>query len=257
MIGYKGFDKNMQCRGFQFEEGKEFVHEGDVKLCEEGFHFCENPLDIFTYYSPADSKIAEVVAEEVSPETESDSNRVCKKISIKGFLSLHTVVDLSVKFIFTKVDWKNAKESSTGDYSAATNTGYQSAATNTGKQSAAMNTGYQSAATNTGNRSAATNTGDYSAATNTGDLSTATNTGDYSAATNTGDYSASIVEGEESIAISLGIGGKAKASLCSFIVLAEWKGGHRVSVKSIQVDGESIKADTFYSLVDGLFIEVK
>jgi len=305
MKGYKGFDKDMKCRGMQFEVGKTYEHEGDVELCKRGFHFCENPLDIFNYYPPADSKFAEIEAEGVSPETELDSKRVSKKLTVKGFISTQAMVKLSVDFIFSKVDWKNNKESNTGDYSAATNTGirsaatntgtqsvatntgtqsaatntgYQSVATNTGTQSAATNTGIRSAATNTGIRSAATNTGIRSAATNTGIRSAATNTGDYSAAANTGDYSAATstgigsaatntgirsaatntgirsaasVEGVESVAISIGIEGKAKASLGSFIVLAEWKDGHRISVKSALVDGKKIKADTFYTLKRG------
>ena len=149
----------------------------------------------------------------------------------------------------------------TGDQSAATNTGNRSAATNTGYQSAATNTGDQSAATNTGNRSAATNTGDQSAATNTGDQSAATNTGYRSAATNTGDWSAAAVEGRESFAIATGIEGMAKGSLGCYIAVAEYEeteDGYRlIDFKSHIVDGETIKADTFYMLKNGEFMEVK
>lgn len=104
---------------------------------------------------------------------------------------------------------------------------------------------------NTGNRSAATNTGDYSAATNTGNRSSATNTGDYSSAN---------VEGLESVAISVGIGGKAKGAKGCFLVLAEWEqnnieGRHRKNVKAVKVDGKKIKEDTFYILKDGRFEE--
>jgi len=237
MKGYKGFNKDMKCRGMQFEVGKTYEYEGDIKLCEKGFHFCENPLDIFNYYSPAGSRFAEIEAGGVSNETENDSKRCSKKLTVKGLVSLQAMVKRSVEFIFSRVDWKNAEENNTGDQSAATNTGYYSAATNTGDYSAATNTGDRSAATNTGHRSAATNTGDDSAA------------------TNTGDRSAASVEGKESVAISVGRGSKAKASLSSFIVLAEWKEGHRVSVKSVQVDGKKIKADTFYTLKRGKFVK--
>ena len=158
----------------------------------------------------------------------------------------------------------------TGDWSAATNTGNWSVATNTGDWSVATNTGYQSAATNTGDWSAATNTGDWSAATNTGNWSVATNTGDWSvatntgyqsAATNTGDWSVAAVEGKESFAIATGIEGKAKGSLGCYIAVAEYEktedGYHLVDFKSHIVDGETIKADTFYMLKNGEFVEVE
>ena len=274
MIGYKGFDKDFKCRDMQYEVGKTYI-EKEAKLCKKGLHFCENPLDVFTYYSPNDGKFAEIEADDVSPETGDDSKRVAKKLTVKTEINLFKLVKLGVEYIKTQIDWDNNKESNTGDYSAATNTGDRSAATNTGDysaatntgdRSAATNTGYRSAATNTGNRSAATNTGYYSAATNTGDYSAATNTGYYSAATNTGDYSAATntgyrsavtVDGKESVAISLGASGYAKGAIGCWIVLAEWdtKSGHRVDVKSFYVDGEKVKANTFYILRNGELVE--
>ena len=156
-------------------------------------------------------------------------------------------------------DWSAA--TNTGDWSAATNTGDWSAATNTGNQSAATNTGNRSAATNTGDWSAATNTGNRSAATNTGYRSAATNTGDWSAATNTGDWSAAAVEGKESFAVATGIEGKAKGSLGCYIAVAEYEeteDGYRlIDFKSHIVDGETIKADTFYTLKNGEFVETE
>ena len=247
MIGYKGFDKDFKCRNMQYEVGKTYI-EKEAKLCEKGLHFCENPLDVFTYYSPNDGKFAEIEADDVSPETGDDSKRVAKKLTVKTEINLFKLVKLGVEYIKTQIDWDNNKESNTGDYSAATNTGYYSAATNTGYYSAATNTGDYSAATNTGNRSAATNTGNRSAA---------TNTGDYSAATNTGYRSAATVDGKESVAISLGASGYAKGAIGCWIVLAEWdtKSGHRVDVKSFYVDGEKVKANTFYILRNGELVE--
>ena len=79
MKAYKGFDKNMQCRGFQFEEGKTY-HEDEAELCEKGFHACENPLDVFCYYSPGKNSIyREVKLEDVSEERNSDDTKVCAK----------------------------------------------------------------------------------------------------------------------------------------------------------------------------------
>ena len=286
MKGYKGFNKDLKCRDKQYEIGETYEEE-KAKLCKEGLHFCEYPLDAFYYYPPSDSRYAEVEAEEVDDETGNDSKRACKKLSIKSELSIKGIIEASVKFILEKVDYNNKKESNTGDRSAATNTGDQSAATNTGWQSAAANTGALSAATNTGDHSAAANTGDRSAAANTGALSAATNTGgqsaaantgDYSAATNTGirsaatntgygsaatntgDYSAATVKGKNSIALSMGIEGKASGALGCYIVLAEWKqdkkGGWKIkTVETARVDGKRIKPDTFYILKDGKFVE--
>jgi hypothetical protein len=241
MNGYKGFDKNLQCRNKQFEIGKTYEEE-EAKLCDKGLHFVEYPLDAFGYYPPSDSRYAEIEAEDVTDEKDSDSKRVCKKLTIKGEMSIKGIIDASVKFILEKIDWGNKKETNTGDRSAATNTGDQSAATNTG---------YRSAATNTGDQSAATNTGDWSAATNTGDQSAATNTGFRSAAT---------VKGKNSVALSMGIEGKASGAIGCWLVLSEWKQNNAgdwyiKTVKTIKVDGKEIKADTFYTLKDGKFIE--
>ena len=297
MKAYKGFNEDLRCRDFQYEVGKEY-EENRAELCECGFHACENPIDVFNYYPPADSRYCEVELSDVADEESSDSKRCGKRIKINAEIGIKGIVDAFVKFTLNRVDWKKEKSNNTGDWSAATNTGNQSAATNTGYQSAATNTGdwsaatntgyqsaatntgYQSVATNTGNRSVATNTGYQSAATNTGDWSAATNTGYQSAATNTGyqsvatntgnrsvatntgNRSAATVEGKESIAIATGIKGRAKGAWGCYIVLAEWKRDERgkwhiMDVKSAKVDGENIKADTFYMLKNGEFKEVE
>jgi len=282
---FKGFDKDLKCRDFQYEIGKEYSEE-KADICNYGFHACEFPMDVFNYYPPSDSRYCEVELEANNQKSSDDSKRVGKKISVKAEIGIAGIIKAGVEYIKEQVNWEDDKATNTGNQSAATNTGYQSAATNTGYQSAATNTGnqsaatntgyqsaatntgyrsaatntgYQSAATNTGYRSAATNTGYQSAATNTGDQSAATNTGNQSAATNTGYRSAAIVEGKESIALATGIDSKAKGKIGCFIVLAEWKEidneYHIVDVKSAKVDGENIKEDTFYTLKDGKFVE--
>ena len=170
MIVYKGTDKDMKCRGFQFDLGKEYVEE-EAKLCEKGFHGCEYPLDVFGHYAPADSRFFVADLDGVTDEMQSDdTKRVGTKVTLRAEIGIPGIVKAAVEYIKER----------TGKTEDAT--GYQSAATNTGDQSAATNTGDQSAATNTGDWSAATNTGNWSAATNTGDRSAATNTGDQSAA---------------------------------------------------------------------------
>src|SRR3990167_8259888 len=270
--GFKAFGSDWKCNDFQFKVGDIFKTD-DVKMCEKGFYFCENGIDVFSYYNPASSKFAEVEGSGKIEKHDDDSKVACSEIHcseihIKAEVSLNALIGAGVKFILDKVDWTKKKESNTGYHSAATNTGYRSAATNTGDhsaatntgdQSAATNTGDQSAATNTGHRSTATNTGDQSAATNTGDQSAATNTGDQSAATNTGDRSAASVEGKQSIACGLGIENKVKGSLGCWLVLTkrEEKNYEWVinSVKSAKVDGKKIKADTWYILKAGKFVE--
>jgi hypothetical protein len=216
MKAYKGFDKELKCRDFQYEVGKEY-EETKADLCSCGFHACVNPLDVFNYYEPASSRYCEVEMDEVSPELRDDSKRCSKKIRIGVEIGIKGIVEAGVKFIMDKIDWANAKETNTGHQSAATNTGDRSAATNTGHRSAATNTGYQSAA---------------------------------------------VVEGKESVAIATGVESRAKGSLGCYIVLAEWyqdeaHDWHIKHVESAKVDGEKIKADTFYTLKNGEFVEVE
>ena len=231
---YKGFDKDLKCRGFAYEIGKDYEQDGKIKCCNNGFHACEFPLDIFNYYAPGgNSRYCTVTQSGVTDKKRGDSKVASSKIHIETEIGLDGIIKAGVKFILDKVNWNNQKESNTGD---------------------------RSAATNTGDRSAATNTGEYSAATNTGNYSAATNTGNRSAATNTGDRSAAKVSGKESIAIVTGKDSKAAGALGDWIVLTErgeWNGDTCPikEVKAFKVDGEKIKADTFYKLVDGEAVE--
>ena len=235
MKTYKGTNKNLKCRDFQYEIGKEYLIDGKpVKCTNSGFHSCENPFDVFGYYPPTDSRYFISEADgEIDKEENSDSKVASSKITLKAEVTLFDFLKLGVEYIKDRVDWKNTNQSDEE----------KSAATNTGDYSAATNTGNRSAATNTGNRSAATNTGDYSAATNTGFQSAAT------------------VEGKQSFACGLGIENKAKACLDSWIVLSEWKEADGnwiiVDCKTGKIDGVTLKPDTFYQLVGGKFIEVE
>ena len=260
ITGFKGFDKDLKCKDYQYEVGKEFEEEGKIEACSNGFHFCENPLDVLGYYPPYGEKGSSrycIVKGSGNIDRDGDDTKVaCSKLHISAEIGLKGIIEAGVKFILDKVNWKDNKKSNTGNRSAATNTGDRSAATNTGNRSAATNTGDQSAATNTGYQSAATNTGYQSAATNTGDRSAATNTGYQSAATNTGNRSAAEVTGKESIAIVTGKDSKAKGSIGCWIVLTErgeWDGNVYPikEVKAVRVDGEIIKPDTYYKLING------
>ena len=141
ILGFKGFDKDLKCRGFQYEIGKDYEQEGKVKCCERGFHFCDNPFDVFIYYSPSDSRYCEVEGEGNADKANDDSKVATSHIHISAEIGLNGLIKAGVKFILDKVNFKDAKSTNTGDCSAATNTGDYSAATVEGKESVAIVTG--------------------------------------------------------------------------------------------------------------------
>ncbi|ENI0256209.1 hypothetical protein ABXI36_000722 [Salmonella enterica] len=205
IVTFKGFNKDLKCRGFQFAIGETFHHDGKVEACGSGFHACECPFDVFSYYPPAESRYAETISFGITDSEEGGDTKIASSsITIKDELTLPQFIQRGIEWIWSKIDKSLEQQIMTGNQSAATNTGNRSAATNTGDWSAATNTGNRSAATNTGDWSAATNTGNLSAATNTGDRSAATNTGNLSAATNTGDRSAATNTGYQSAATNTG-----------------------------------------------------
>ncbi|EGS0857927.1 hypothetical protein I7T01_000773 [Salmonella enterica] len=258
IVTFKGFNKDLTCRDFQFAIGETFHHDGKVEACGSGFHACECPFDVFSYYPPAESRYAETISFGViDREEEGDTKIASASITIKAELTLPQFIQRGIEWIWSKIDKSLEQQIMTGDWSAATNTGNRSAATNTGDWSAATNTGDWSAATNTGDWSAATNTGDWSAATNTGNRSAATNTGNRSAATNTGDWSAAEVSGSQSVAASLGIEGKARASEGGAIVLCyRDEDGELIHIRASKVGENGIMPDIWYQLnEDGEFVE--
>ncbi|EAO2339851.1 hypothetical protein E2C58_11150 [Salmonella enterica] len=258
IVTFKGFNKELKCRDFQFEIGKTFHHDGKVEACGSGFHACEFPFDVFSYYPPAESRYAETISFGVTDrEEEGDTKIASASITIKAELTLPQFIQRGIEWIWSKIDKSLEQQIMSGNCSAATNTGNRSTATNTGNRSAATNTGDWSAATNTGNRSAATNTGNRSAATNTGDWSAATNTGNWSAATNTGNWSAAEVSGSQSVAAALGIEGKARASEGGAIVLCyRDKNGELIHIRASKVGENDIMPNTWYQLnEDGEFVE--
>ena len=332
--GFKGFNSDMTCRGFKYEEGKDYEEQGYISACNKGFHFCLYPLDVFGYYPPAYigmNKFHEVEGSgEMDVDTD-DTKIACSKIHIGAELSIKSIVDAAIKFTFSKCKWVEEKiatgnrgaasstgnqgaASATGDQGAASSTGnqgaasatgyqgaasatgYQGAASSTGDQGAASSTGYQGAASSTGYRGAASATGNQGAASATGDQGAASATGNRGAASSTGNQGAASASGyrgaasatgnqgaasstgyqgaasatgyqgaasatgKESIALAAGKDCKAKGALGCWIVLAErgeWDGNTYpiVSVKAFKVDGKSVKADTFYTLVNGEAVE--
>lgn len=212
---YKGFDKDLKCRNIQYEVGKDYEQDGNIKCCEKGFHACEFPYDVFSYYAPGkNSRYCTVTQSGKMDKKDGDSKVASSKIHIETEIGLGGIIKAGVKLIFDKVNWKDKKESNTGNYSAATNTGDRSAATNTGNQSVAVSMGGYSTAKVSGKDSVAVVTGrDSKAAGALGDWIVLTERYDWK-----WDYQIK-------------------------------------DVKAFKVDGEKIQPNTFYKLVDGEAVE--
>ena len=142
---FKGFDKDLKCRDFQYEIGKEYTEE-KANICNYGFHACEFPMDVFNYYPPSDSRYCEVELEANNQKSSDDSKRVGKKISVKAEIGIAGIIKAGVEYIKEQVNWEDDKATNTGYQSAATNTGNKSAAIVEGKESIALATGIKSKA---------------------------------------------------------------------------------------------------------------
>jgi hypothetical protein len=327
---YKAFDKDLSCRGFKYEVGKEYEETGDIKACEKGFHACPYPLDVFGYYAPAGSRFCEV--EQSGKIDGSESDKVCSsKIRIGAELDIRGLVKAAVSFVkercTNECNAEPGKPATAGDYGAATagdsgaatagnrgaaTAGYRGAAT--AGDSGAATAGYSGAAT-AGNRGAAT-AGDYGAAT-AGNRGAAT-AGDYGAATagdngaatagysgaatagyrgaatagnrgaatagncgaatagdsgaatagnrgaaTAGDYGAATARGKAStgsngLSMARGNNVQVKGGIGAILVIAE-EGEDTYDIvdwKAVVVDGEIVKADTWYRLENGELVEV-
>ncbi|TQH66154.1 hypothetical protein [Pseudomonas aeruginosa] len=218
VTAYKGFKQDLTCRGYQFEIGGTYKHEGEVEACASGFHSCEYPLDVFGYYAPGDSRFAIVKASGQLSRHDDDSKIASATLVVEAEISMPTMISRAIDWIMARLD-NSVEQTVVGD-----------TASNTGDRSAASNTGYQSAASNTGNRSAASNTGNRSAAE---------------------------VSGKESVAASLGIEGRARASAGSAIVLCHRDDeGHLIHIRASKVGENGVKPDTWYQLsAEGEFVE--
>ena len=230
--GYKGFNTDMTCRDFKYEEGKDYEEQGDIKACNKGFHFCLHPLDVFGYYSPANvvmNKFHEVEGSGDMDVDTDDTKIACSKIHIGAELSIKSIVDAAIKFTFDRCKWAKDKNatgysgaasatgncgaaSATGNCGAASAIGDCGAASATGNCGAASATGYCGAASATGNRGAASATGYCGAASATGDCGAASATGDRGAASATGNCGAASATGNRGAASATGYCGAASAT---------------------------------------------
>ncbi|MQO37613.1 DUF7666 domain-containing protein, partial [Segatella copri] len=99
ITSYKGFDKNMKCRGFQYEVGKEYKMDGEIKCCKQGFHACKSPMEVWDYYDMLSSRYAEV-EQSGKIDKEENSTKVCSsRIKIKAELKLADIINIGVEWL--------------------------------------------------------------------------------------------------------------------------------------------------------------
>ena len=223
MKAYKGFKKDMTCRGFQFEEGKAY-HADTAVLCHCGFHACLDPLDCLRYYDPCDSVYHEVEIDNVSEQREDDTKVVAKDIKIGSRISIKDIVKESIDFTFSNVQKENNTDCASGHYSRQAASGDSSRQAASGHSSRQAASGYSS-------RQAAS-----------------------------GDYSSQETTGKNCVMMSAGNEGQAKGKIGSWIVLTEWKSCGNESIPTVvakRIDGTEVKEDTWYTLKNGEFVEVK
>ena len=139
IIAYKAMDKNMQCRGKQYEVGKTY-HEDKADCCHAGMHACENPLDVLHYYPLKDSpRFFEVECGGNVDKSEEDSKLACTELTVKGEVNFAGLVKATVNAVFNRV--KGKEPFSSGDSSTAGSSGNYSTAGSSGRYSTAAATG--------------------------------------------------------------------------------------------------------------------
>ena len=261
---YKGFNKHMQCtpngKIFQYEIGKEYK-EDEADLCRCGFHACENPLDVLSYYNNIDDKFCEVELDKIDPNRNKDSKICGKKIKIGieiGFLGLFKagIEWIKNKTIFTKEDFKklssgcNAKISSSGDGAKIGSSGNRAQISSSGYSTKIGSSGDGAKISSSGDDAKIGSSGDYVHISSSGDDTQIGSSGDdakigssgnyaqigssgnraqisssgYSTKIgSSGDYVHISSSGDDCVIMCAGINSSAKAKIGSWITLAEWK----------------------------------
>ena len=295
ITSYKGFDKNMQCRGFQYEVGKEYEMDGEIKCCNRGFHACKSPLEVWDYYDILNSRYAEV-EQSGKIDAEENTTKVCSsRIKIKAELKLADIINIGVEWLKditspSKVkadgalndngDRKKqigssgdyAQIGSSGDYAQIGSSGDYAQIGSSGDSAQIGSSGYSAKIGSSGYSAQIGSSGDsaqigssgYSAKIGSSGYSAQIgSSGDYAQIGSSGDYAKIDSTGEDSVIMCAGNSSRAKAKVGSWITLAEWKWSDEknhnvpVCVKTEYVDGENVKADTWYQLKNGKFVEVE
>ena len=237
---YKGFDKNLKCRDFQYEIGKEYEMDGEIKVCNRGFHACESPFDVFDHYTMIDSRFCEV-EQDGNISKEDRGTKICSsKIKIKAELKLADMINLGVEWLKEITSPEKIKTSIKDNSS-----GYGAKIGSSGYDAQIGSSGYGAQIGSSGNGAKIGSSG-------------------YGAKIGSSGYGAKIDStGEGCVIMCAGINSVAKASKGSWITLSEWSYSDKkqryipVCVKTEFVDGEKIKADTYYKLDGGVFKEIQ
>ena len=251
MKAYKGFDKDLKCRGFQYEIGKEY-EEPEAIVCNRGFHACEEPIDVLKYYEPGKgSRYCEVEQDGQLSRSDEDSKIASTKLKVVGEIGIPGIVKAQIEYVKSRcTNEHNAepgKAATAGNYGAAT--AGESGAATAGKRGAATAGNYGAATA--GNYGAAT--AGYRGAATAGESGAAT-AGNYGAATSRGSVSV----GKNGVGTVRGEGAKIKGDLGALLVCAieSERSYDVVTWAAAIVDGEKIKPDTWYTVENGEFVEV-
>ena len=242
---YKGFNPDLTCRGYQYEVGESYeLPETDVKVCEGGFHACESPLEVLDhYFFCEEGKMARFCEVEQSGKLDREENTTkiaSSKIKIKAELKFADLIKLGVEWLKEKTMSSNIEDSNLSD-----------------KGIHKQNVGSSGDSAKIGSSGGSAKIGSSGGSAKIG------SSGDYAQIGSSGDYAQINSTGEDSVICCAGHGSMAKAKQGSWITLAEWAynrlNGRYVPkcVKTEFVDGERIKEDTWYHLVDGEFVEIQ
>ena len=255
---YKGFDKNLKCRDFQYEIGKEYEMDGEIKVCSRGFHACESPFEVFDHYPMIDSRFCEV-EQDGNISKEDRGTKICSsKIKIKAELKLADMINLGVEWLKEITSPKkmktSIKDNSSGNGAQIGSSGYVAQIGSSGNGAKIGSSGYGAQIGSSGNGAQIGSSGNGAQIGSSG----------YGAKIGSSGYGAKIDStGEDCVIMCAGINSVAKASKGSWITLSEWSYSDKkqryipVCVKTEFVDGEKIKADTYYKLDGGVFKEIQ
>ena len=250
ITSYKAFDKNMQCLNFQYEVGKEYEMDGEIKCCKRGFHACKSPMEVWNYYDMLNSRYAEV-EQSGKIEKEENSTKVCSsRIKIKAELKLADIINIGVEWLKDITSPSKVK----ADGALNDNGDRRKQIGSSGYYAKIGSSGYYAKIGSSGYYAQIGSSGCYAQIGSSGYSAKIGSSGDYAQIDSTGEDSVIMCAGNRSIA---------KAKVGSWITLAEWKWSDEkkrdvpACVKTEYVDGKNIKADTWYQLKNGKFVEVK